>query len=73
MVVEPPQTIQLPTMDSQLSNDKIVCQIVHPTSHDIHHETQEFGTYSHQIHHPAKVLDESISRAPHYQEDPPHR
>jgi hypothetical protein len=72
LVVEPPQTIQLPTTDSQLSNDKIVHQTVHPMSHNIHCETQEFGTYSHQLHHPANVLDKSISRAPHHQEELPH-
>jgi hypothetical protein len=37
--VELPQTIQPLTMDSQLSNNEIVCWIVHPTSHDLRHET----------------------------------
>jgi hypothetical protein len=65
-VAEPPQTVQPLTMDSQLSNDEIVCQIVHPTSHDLHRETQEFGTYSRQSHKSVNIPDESISRAHRY-------
>jgi hypothetical protein len=71
-VAESPQAIQPPTMDSQLSNNEIVCQIVHPISHDLCHETQEFGTYHCQICHPANVPDESISRAHQHREEPPH-
>jgi hypothetical protein len=71
-VAEPPQTVQPPTTDSQLSNDKIVCWIVHPTSHDLRHETQEFGTYPHQSHWSANIPDKSISRAQQHREEHPH-
>jgi hypothetical protein len=72
-VAEPPQTIQPPTTDSQLSNDEIVCWIVHPTSHDLCHETQEFGTYPCQSHKSVNVLDESINGAHWHREETPHR
>jgi hypothetical protein len=77
LVVEPlsvelPQTVQPLTTDSQLSNDEIVHWIVHPTSHDLHCETQEFGTYPCQSCQLANVPDESISRAQRHREEPPH-